>query len=114
MADLETHRRDVRGGPTRPVGRPGDSGPDDTAIHAPEQVSQPLMVHRWDSLTFIHWPFAPADVARRLPEGLEVDTFDGTAWIGLIPFRLTVRPPHGPSLPWASTFLETNVRTYVR
>jgi uncharacterized protein YqjF (DUF2071 family) len=72
------------------------------------------MLHRWDSLTFVHWPFAPADVARRLPTGLKVDTFDGAAWIGLIPFRLTVRPPHGPSLPWASTFLETNVRTYVR
>ena len=114
MADLETHHRDVGGGPPHSFRSPAAGDLDDTAIHAPEPVNAPLMLHRWDSLTFVHWPLEPADVARRLPAGLEVDTFEGAAWVGLIPFRLTIRPARGPRLPWVSTFLETNVRTYVR
>jgi uncharacterized protein YqjF (DUF2071 family) len=114
MADLETHRWDVEGGPPHSFRSPGAGALDDTATHAPEPVNTPLMLHRWDSLTFVHRPFEPTDIARRLPAGLEVDTFEGAAWVGLIPFRLTIRPPGGPRLPWVSTFLETNVRTYVR
>src|SRR6266545_3110550 len=48
-----------------------------------------------------------------LPPGLEVETFDGAAWVGLVPFLMDgVRPPGVPPLPWASRFPETNVRTY--
>jgi hypothetical protein len=48
-----------------------------------------------------------------LPRGLRVDTFDGAAWVGLVPFRITgLTPPGVPPLPWLSHFLETNVRTY--
>jgi uncharacterized protein YqjF (DUF2071 family) len=72
------------------------------------------MVQRWEHLTFLHWRADPEAVARLLPSGLEVDAFDGSAWIGLIPFRLTVRLPGTPAIPWLSTFPETNVRTYVR
>src|SRR2546430_14347972 len=50
-----------------------------------------------------------------LPAGLTVQTFDGTAWVGLIPFLMVgVRAPGVPALPWLSRFPETNVRTYVR
>jgi uncharacterized protein len=72
------------------------------------------MHQRWSALTFLHWPLEPADVARLLPPGLEVDTFDGAAWVGLVPFRMWVRLPWLPPIPGASAFPETNVRTYVR
>jgi len=72
------------------------------------------MVHRWDCLTFLHWPYDPAVVQALLPDGLTAETYDGRAWVGLVPFRMTVRLPGLPALPWASRFPETNVRTYVR
>ena len=73
-----------------------------------------MMVQRWDWVTFLHWRYAPEDVQRRLPAGLEVETFDGSAWVGLLPFRMEVRFPGMPAVPWLSAFPETNVRTYVR
>src|SRR5688500_17571459 len=72
------------------------------------------MVHWWDELTFLHWRFDPSDVQRLLPAGLSVETFDGTAWVGLVPFFLRVGLPAVPSVRWLSEFAETNVRTYVR
>ena len=57
----------------------------------------------------------PAGVVQRLlPPGLTVQEFDGSAWIGLVPFTMSgVRFPASPALPWMSRFPETNVRTYV-
>jgi uncharacterized protein YqjF (DUF2071 family) len=73
------------------------------------------MLHHWRQLTFLHWRYPPATVQALLPPGLEVDTFDGDAWVGLIPFLMDgVRAPGVPALPWLSRFPETNVRTYVR
>jgi uncharacterized protein YqjF (DUF2071 family) len=77
-------------------------------------VRRAAMVHHWDDLTFLHWRYDPAEVQRLLPEGLEVETFDGSAWVGLVPFFLEVGLPRVPSVPWFSQFAETNVRTYVR
>ncbi len=72
------------------------------------------MRQAWICLSFLHWPCPPADVRPLLPAGLELDTFDGVAWIGLVPFCITgLTPPRWPALPWVSHFLETNVRTYV-
>jgi uncharacterized protein YqjF (DUF2071 family) len=71
------------------------------------------MVHRWDQLTFLHWPYDPAEVQALLPDGLTVETYEGRAWVGLVPFHMTVRAPGVPALPWLSRFPETNVRTYV-
>lgn len=71
------------------------------------------MVHRWEHLTFLHWPYAPETVQALLPKGLTVETYDGRAWVGLVPFHMTVRAPGVPALPWLSCFPETNVRTYV-
>jgi uncharacterized protein YqjF (DUF2071 family) len=49
-----------------------------------------------------------------VPAPLELDTFDGAAWLGLVPFRVTAARPRGlPPVPRASTYLELNVRTYV-
>jgi hypothetical protein len=69
---------------------------------------------RWHDLLFLHWRIEPDLLRERLPAGLAVDTFDGAAWIGVIPFRMTnVRPRGMPGLPWLSAFPELNVRTYV-
>lgn len=72
------------------------------------------MVHRWETLTFLHLPVEPGAVQRLLPEGLEVDAFDGRGWVGLVPFAMKIRLPSVPFLPWLTVFPETNVRTYVR
>jgi uncharacterized protein YqjF (DUF2071 family) len=77
-------------------------------------VDRPSMLHRWEELTFLHWSFEPSAVQRLLPAGLEVDTFDGRAWVGLVPFQLRVTVPGVPYLPWIGRFPETNVRAYAR
>ncbi len=68
----------------------------------------------WHDLLFAHWTFAPESVARLLPEGIQLDTYDGRAWLGVVPFRMTdVAPRFVPAMPWVSAFPELNVRTYV-
>ncbi|MCA9049531.1 MAG: DUF2071 domain-containing protein [Planctomycetaceae bacterium] len=69
----------------------------------------------WRKLTFLHWRVSQDDVQQLLPDGLEAETFDGSAWVGLVPFSMErVRPWWSPAVPGISWFLETNVRTYVR
>jgi len=69
---------------------------------------------RWHDLLFMHWPVRVADLRDYIPRGLRLDTFDGAAWIGVVPFRMSgVRPRLFPALPWLSAFPELNVRTYV-
>lgn len=68
----------------------------------------------WSELMFAHWPVDPQSIAALLPAGLEVDTRDGMAWIGLVPFLMSdVAPRCCPAVPGLSRFLELNVRTYV-
>lgn len=71
---------------------------------------------RWRDLLFAHWPVDPAPLRAALPPGLELDLFDGEAWVGVVPFQMTDTAPRGlPALPCRpSRFLELNVRTYVR
>jgi uncharacterized protein YqjF (DUF2071 family) len=80
----------------------------------PFTIDRPVMRQRWERLTFLHWPYDPAAVQRLLPRGLEVETFDGAAWVGLVPFSMHVATGGGRVAPWASQFCETNVRAYVR
>ena len=80
----------------------------------PFTIDRPIMRQRWERLTFLHWPFEPANVQRLLPDGLTAETFDGAAWGGLVPFFMRVATPGGRRVPWVSNFCETNVRTYVR
>jgi uncharacterized protein len=84
------------------------------AASCPFEVSRPVMLQRWEQLTFLHWPFDPEVVQRILPPTLTVQVMDGSAWVGLVPFHMTVRAPGLPAIPWVSRFLETNVRTYVQ
>lgn len=74
-----------------------------------------IMTQQWWDLLFAHWPI-PIDVMRaHVPNQLELDTFEGEAWIAVVPFRMAgVRPRGLPAVPWLSNFPELNVRTYVR
>ncbi|HYL65271.1 MAG TPA: DUF2071 domain-containing protein [Candidatus Methylomirabilis sp.] len=73
-----------------------------------------VMAQNWHDLLFAHWP-VPKDLLRvRIPDRLEVDIFEGRAWVGIVPFRMSgVRLRGTPALPGLSAFLELNVRTYV-
>ena len=71
------------------------------------------MTQRWLDATFLHWAVDPARVAPMLPRGVRPDVVDGVTYVGLIPFRMVgAGVLNGPSVPWAGTFLETNVRLY--
>jgi uncharacterized protein len=88
--------------------------PEPITAGPPHIVARPVMLQGWHDLTALHWRYDPADVQPLLPPGFVVDTFDGSAWVGLIPFhmrriRLPGLPPFGP----LSTFPETNIRTYI-
>lgn len=70
---------------------------------------------RWEDLVFLHWPVDPDLVRPHLPDGLELETFDGKAWLGVVPFLMAAtRFRYLPAVPTAYRFLETNLRTYVR
>ena len=72
------------------------------------------MVQGWYDLASIHWRYDPAEVQALLPDGLAVDTFDGSAWVGLIPFAMRgIGLPRLPAVPYLGAFPEVNVRTYV-
>ncbi|MFL5725322.1 MAG: YqjF family protein [Chloroflexota bacterium] len=70
---------------------------------------------RWEQLLFAHWPVPTDALAKRIPAGLELDTMDGAAWIGIVPFRMANVGLRGLALPGPlGRFGEANVRTYVR
>lgn len=82
---------------------------------APPRVAWPVMYHHWRHVVFAHWTYPPAAIQPLLPAGLEVETFDDRAWVGLILLLMDrVRAPALPPAPWLSRFPEINVRTYVR
>ena len=85
--------------------------------HRPWPVpSRPwVMRQSWHDLLFAHWPITRDLLAARVPAGFEIDSFDGQAWIGVVPFVMTNVAPRGiPATAWLSRFPELNVRTYVR
>lgn len=74
----------------------------------------PVLHMRWEKLLFLHWRWDVKDLQRRLPAELVVDTFQGAAWLGIVPFFMRrVHPTGLLAIPWLSDFLELNVRTYV-
>jgi uncharacterized protein len=75
----------------------------------------PWITHQaWHELLFAHWPIAQAILRPLIPTCLEIDSFERTCWIGIVPFHMSnVRPRACPPLPGLSTFPELNVRTYV-
>ena len=101
------------------AGVTSDNGPSGGGAHGvppaapPRLVRLPVNIHRWDDISFLHWPFEPERIARLLPAALTPLTWDGVAWVGVTPFFITVRPPGVPFTPPGWAFPETNVRTYV-
>jgi uncharacterized protein len=72
-----------------------------------------VMRQVWRHLGFLHWPVAGAALAPLLPPGLSVDTFDGLAYLGLVPFTIPLSHTPWLGLPVAPAFHELNLRTYV-
>lgn len=73
------------------------------------------MAMTWHDLLFAHWRVPAATLRPLVPSSLTIDTFDGSAWIGVVPFRMTgVRLRGTPALPGPGAFPELNVRTYVK
>jgi uncharacterized protein len=85
--------------------------------HRPYPASERpwVMGQTWLDLLFAHWR-VPHDLLRpHVPDRLELEQHEGSAWIGLTPFRVTgLRLRGTPPLPLLSSFLELNCRTYVR
>ncbi len=80
--------------------------------HRPDQ--KPIGHQRWRNLSFIHWRVPPDALRHLIPDSLEIDTYDGDAWLGLVPFYMShIRPWWSPAVPYISNFCETNLRTYV-
>jgi uncharacterized protein YqjF (DUF2071 family) len=73
-----------------------------------------LQGQTWEQLLFAHWRLPEEALRPLVPPELLLDTYDGSAWLGVTPFRITGLRLRGlPPLPFLSTFLELNVRTYV-
>ena len=87
-----------------------------SAEHRPYPISAGswILSMSWRDLLFMHWPVDEGALRPLIPPSLSIDTFDGSAWLGVVPFLMTgVRPRLLPRLPWLSSFPELNVRTYV-
>jgi uncharacterized protein YqjF (DUF2071 family) len=92
------------------------SGIVNVTTHRPWPLPQSpwLMTQSWHNLLFAHWPVDAAQLRTHLPPGLPLDLYEGQAWLGVVPFRMTnVAPRFVPAIPFVSEFAEINVRTYV-
>jgi len=90
-------------------------------IHASNHRPYPLpdrpwvMTQTWNRLLFAHWPVPADKLTPFIPASLELDTFGGTGWLGIVPFDMSgIRLRGLPPIPFASSFPEINLRTYVR
>jgi uncharacterized protein YqjF (DUF2071 family) len=73
------------------------------------------MRQTWRNLLFAHWRISPGLMRERIPPQFELDTFDGFAWVGVVPFLMTdIAARDLPAVPGLSETLELNVRTYIR
>ncbi|MEP7291303.1 MAG: DUF2071 domain-containing protein, partial [Chloroflexota bacterium] len=74
-----------------------------------------VMAQSWQRLLFAHWRVALATLRPLIPAHLEIDTFAGEAWVGVVPFSMREVHARGTfNLPGLSAFPELNVRTYVK
>lgn len=90
-----------------------DRVPQPVRPDAPRLAGWQIMHQHWKDVAFLHWRVSPTRVAPLLPPGTTPDVFDGSSWVGLIPFRMVdAGLLHGPAVPWLGTFAETNVRLY--
>ena len=81
----------------------------------PIPASPWVMTQTWHELLFAHWRVDAQKLRAIVPKVFPLDTFDGDAWIAVVPFQMSnVGPRLVPTLPGVSAFPELNVRTYVR
>ena len=74
-----------------------------------------VIAQEWYDVYFLHWPIAAEDLRRYVPRELEIDTFDGIAWLGVVYFQMkNLRVRFIPPIPKTNSFLELNVRIYVK
>lgn len=86
----------------------------DRISQAVRPEGRPAGFQRWRHLIFLHWEVPEEALRPLLPEALSIDTFEGRAWVGVVPFTMQdVSPWWSPSVPGISNFHELNVRTYV-
>jgi uncharacterized protein len=83
------------------------------SAEAPPLRGPVMMTQQWRDATFVHWAVDHATVADRMPPGVRPDTHDGATYVGLVLFRMVdAGLGRGRGVPWAGSFLETNVRLY--
>jgi uncharacterized protein YqjF (DUF2071 family) len=86
----------------------------DRIVPTREPRQWPVMRQNWRELLFVHWAVPAEELRALVPPQLDLDLFDGTAYVGVVPFTMNgVRPVGLPPVPGLSSFHETNVRTYV-
>ena len=74
-----------------------------------------VLFQSWQDLLFAHWRVAPETLRSLVPSQLELDLFEGDAWVGITPFRVSDLGPRGiVGFTGGATFPELNLRTYVR
>jgi uncharacterized protein YqjF (DUF2071 family) len=74
----------------------------------------PAGFHQWRHLLFVHWEVPVALLRPLVPAALAIDTFEGRAFVGLVPFTMQgIRLAYMPPIPGTTAFHETNIRTYV-
>ncbi|MFA1819401.1 YqjF family protein [Virgibacillus oceani] len=74
-----------------------------------------LMTQKWENLLFLNFPVPANTMQNHVPSGLELDTYEGKAWVTVIPFKITdMRMRMLPPFPYIRKFYELNVRTYVK
>jgi hypothetical protein len=78
-----------------------------------EPAERPVMRQIWRHLGFLHWPVDRDALAPLLPPGLEPDTFGGVAYVGIVPFTISLSRTASFAVPLAPKFHELNLRTYV-
>lgn len=72
-----------------------------------------MMEQTWNQLLFAHWPVEEEALLPYLPQGLQLDKWEGTPWISVSPFSMHPLRVRGlPPIPFTQRFLELNVRTY--
>jgi uncharacterized protein len=86
-----------------------------TAHRAYPPASEPwLLWQQWTRLLFAHWPVPSERLRSLIPSELELDTFNGTAWLGIVPFQMEITLRGFQKTPIKKCFNEINVRTYVQ
>jgi uncharacterized protein len=68
----------------------------------------------WEQTFWAHWPVPVGEVRARVPDELEIEEHDGSAWVSIVFFRVRALRARGAlPVPGISSFLQLNIRTYV-